>query len=94
MALPRHGWTCKKIESDEDIEAAAQEQRNFPNEEKAQFLWHSTGAVTAKGRLLDEEADKYPKVLIEDVLGTYEKMLRARDVSAMKAWDTCPSQFS
>jgi hypothetical protein len=93
--FPRHGWTCEKIESDEDIEAAAQEQKSFPNEERAQFLWRSTGAVTAKGSLQDEQAPiKYPKVLIEDVSGYYEKMLRARDVGVVQTWNDIPLQFS
>jgi len=91
----RHGWTCETIQSEEDIELAAESQRSFPNEERAQFLWRSTGKNANRGRLLDEESTiKYPKVLIEDVLGYYEKMLRARDVSVTGVWDKIPAQFS
>jgi hypothetical protein len=92
----RHGWTCERIDSEEDIELAAEAQKSFPNEERAQFLWRSTGTNRTKRKLLDEEApgNKYPKVLIEDVLGYYEKMLIARDVSVEKIWEKLPAQFS
>lgn len=92
---PRHGWTCERIKSDEDIKLAAEAQKSFPNEDKAQFLWRSSSAVTARGMLLAEEAqDKCPKALIEDALGYYEKMLRARDVGVSEVWDSLPAQFS
>jgi hypothetical protein len=91
----RHGWTCERVESDEDVELAAEAQKCFPHEEKAQFLWRSKSAGLEKGKLLAEETDeKWPKVLIEDVLGHYEKMLIARDVSVMQVWDKLPAQFS
>jgi hypothetical protein len=91
----RHGWTCERIESDEDVELAAEAQKGFPNEDKAQFLWRSRSVVTAKEKLLAEEAPKkWPIVMIEDVLGYYEKMLMARDVGVLKVWDSLPVQFS
>lgn len=92
---PRHGWTCERIESEEDIELAAEEQKSFPHEDKAQFLWRSTGAVTAAGKLLSEDAqEKWLKVMIEDPLGYYEKMLIARDAGLSKVRNSLPAQFS
>lgn len=91
----RHGWTCERVESDEDIEAAADAQKSFPHEEKAKFLWRSSNADETKGELLAEETqEKWPEVLLEDVLGYYEKMLMARDMTVMDVWDKLPAQFS
>lgn len=91
----RHGWTCDRIKSDEDIELAAELQKSFPFEDKAQFLWRSSSEHSTKGKLSAAEAkEKWPKVLIEDVLGYYEKMLRARDVGVLDVWDKLPAQFS
>jgi len=91
----RHGWTCGRIKSDDDAELAAELQKDFPYEDKPQFLWRSSGTSSKKGHLLAEEAgDKWPKVLIEDVLGHYEKMLRARDETVMQVWEKLPAKFS
>lgn len=91
----RHGWTCERVKADEDNELVAEAQRSFPHEEKAQFLWRRSDAGVAKGKLLEEEAqNRWAKVLIEDVLGHYEKILRDRDVSVMKVWDSLPAQCS
>lgn len=90
----RHGWTVCRVKTGEDIETASEAQKDFPNEAMTQFLWRSKAASSRDGASLEAGGGGFPKVMIEDPLGYYEKMLRDRDGDVANLWYSIPSQFS
>ena len=60
----------KNLQEEEDIQAAAQIQADFPGEEHASFLW---------GPSKNEEVAVGQIFMTEDLLGNWEKILLERE---------------
>lgn len=93
----RHGWVIERVKSDEDVETVTKIQQSFPGEEPAKFLWRAKGPDAKGGR--DErtrlvDGDGFPRVMVEDVLGIYEKMLMERDSGLVQLWEGVPARFA